>query len=107
MTVRVVKRDGRAASLEGAFAYRAGTLVTLEPGWNLHVWTGGPQAVSAAIASVADRVDRVFAYESEAQRWLSYIAGAPAFVNSLETLENGQLLWLFVTGGGPVVWEVP
>ena len=107
VTVRVVKRDGRAASLEGAFAYRAGTLVTLEPGWNLHVWAGGPQAVSAAIASVADRVDRVFAYESEAQRWLGYIAGAPAFVNSLETLENGQLLWLFVTGDGAVVWEVP
>ena len=105
--VVVVNPDGRAAVFDGVFTYAALQSVSLRPGWNNVTWAGPPTTVTVAIAPLAGRVDRVFAWDPETQRFSSFIVGAPAVVNSLTTLQPGQVLWVFVLGSTEIVWEQP
>ena len=105
--VVVVNPNGRAALLDGVFTYAALQAVSLRPGWNNVTWAGPPTIVTEAIAPLAGRIDRVFAWDPETQRFSSFIVGAPAVVNSLTTLQPGQVLWVFVLGSTEVVWEQP
>ena len=99
--------DGRTVLLESAFTYLAGRLVTLQPGWNNVTWSGRRSIVTAAIAPLAPRVNRVFSWDADAQRWLGFFVGAPSFLNTLGVLETSATLWLFLEGTQPLVWSQP
>ncbi len=105
--VRVVNANGRSATLSGGFAYRPIFAVTLRPGWNLVTWLGAPTPTPAAIQALAGAVDRLYAWEAATQRFLAFVVGVPASFNDLRTLETGQALWVFVSGGRAVDWEQP
>ncbi|PZC42409.1 MAG: IPT/TIG domain-containing protein/Subtilase family protein [Chloroflexi bacterium] len=99
--------DGRTVLLESAFTYLAGRLVTLQPGWNNVTWSGRRTLITAAIAPLAPRVNRVFSWDADAQRWLGFFVGAPSFLNTLGVLETSATLWLFLDGTQPLVWSQP
>ena len=99
--------DGRTLLLPGAYTFLAGRVVELAPGWNNVTWSGRRTLVTAAIASLAARVGVVYSWRADTQIWESFIAGAPAFINTLSVLETGQALWLFVAGDGPLSWAQP
>ena len=105
--VIVVNPNGRAPLLDGVFTYAALQAVSLRSGWNNVTWVGPPTIVTEAIAPLAGRIDRVFGWDPETQRFSSFIVGAPAVVNSLTALQPGQVLWVFVLGSTEVVWEQP
>jgi hypothetical protein len=99
--------DGRSAVLLDAFSYVLVHFETLQPGWNNITWQGTPTPVTAAIASLAGQLDRVFAWDANRQAFDSFIVAAPSFLNSLTVLEPGQSLWVFLDGDAPAVWEQP
>ncbi len=105
--LRVETADGRALLLEDAFTYLAGRVLQLRPGWNNVTWAGPRTPVTAAIAPLAPRVNRVFSWIAAEQRWRSFTVGVPAFVNDLTTLETGQTIWILVEGDGALTWSQP
>ncbi len=49
--------------------------------------------------ALGDAVTTVSKYDEASGRWLSWIPGAPATVNSLTTINPGDVLWTQVGGG--------
>ncbi len=103
----VINPDGRADLEPSGFRYLAQRTVVLSPGWNNVTWAGPTTRLTAAIAQLAGRVDRIFAWDAERQDWDSFAVAAPAFINSLRELSPGQVVWLFVTASSPVDWDQP
>lgn len=80
--------------------------VFLHPGWNVVGWTESTP-VDEAMAPIADNIDAVFTYDSGAQTFRRYAPGAPAALNSLQTLRPGDGLLIHVVGPGGVAWTRP
>ena len=99
--------DGRTRRVEEAFTFLAGRVVLLSPGWNNVTWSGPRTPITAVIAPLAPRVNRVWAWFAAEQRWRSYRVGAPAIVNRLTALQPGQAIWLLLEGDRPLTWEQP
>ena len=106
-SVAVLNPDGRSTVVADAFTYAPFYVVVLRPGWNNLTWRGVPTPVTAAIAPLAGRVDRVFAWDADRQVYDAFIVSAPAFLNTLATLIPGQTLWVFFDSDTPVDWEQP
>ena len=79
--------------------------VSLLPGWNLVGWTGESTSPAATTASVSGAVSSVFTYDPVARRFLSYRAGGPALLNTLEVMPAGTGAWVFATAAAN--WEQP
>ena len=81
-------------------------MAALLPGFNLVTWTG-PDAtpVADAVAGLGDALDAVFAWDQAAQAFLRYGPTAPAFLNTLDTLDYGQGIWVLVNRA--VDWAQP
>ena len=103
----VVNPNGRADLAPSGFQYLAQRTVVLSPGWNNVTWVGPMTPLTAAIAQLAGRVDRIFAWDEEHQDWDGFAVAVPAFVNSLKELSPGQVVWLFVTASAPIDWDQP
>ena len=106
-SVAVFNPDGRSTVAAGAFTYAPFHVVVLHPGWNNLTWHGIPTPVTAAIAPLAGRADRVFAWDSNRQAYDAFIVSAPTFLNTLATLIPDQTLWVFLDSVTPVNWEQP
>ena len=80
--------------------------VPLAGGWNLVGWTGAT-AVGDAIMPIAEQVDTLFGWDASAQQFRSFSPSAPPFLNSLETLQFGDGVWIRVENPGGVTWTQP
>ena len=97
-----------------SFSGSSRTLV-LRPGWNLTGWvheaasvdsaTSGLRGLSngAAGSDVAD----LFTWDAGVGGYRTHAFLAPAFLNSLHTLEPGRGIWAFVSDPQGAVWEQP
>jgi hypothetical protein len=79
----------------------------LVPGWNL---------VSTPVELLDDRLDivlqsidglytSVWAYDSASGVWKRYVVGGPAFLNDLETIEEGKGYWIYMTASATVILQ--
>jgi hypothetical protein len=106
-SIAVFNPDGRSTVLRDAFDYALFHVVELRAGWNNLTWQGVPTPVTAAIAPLAGRLNRVFAWDAGRQAFDAFIVAAPSFLNTLVTLIPGQPLWVFLDGDAPALWEQP
>ena len=65
----------------------------LQAGWNLVSWHGPDQPVDAALGGLRSLVV-AFLWDNQEQRYLRWSPGGPAFINSLETVSAGGVLWI-------------
>ena len=79
--------------------------VALDPGWNLAGWTGPDTPLAAAIADIIDVTEAAAAFDARPQSFRTWNASAPAFLNTLDALVQGEAVWLLVTV--PVQWVQP
>ena len=103
----IINPDGRSDVRANAFTYAAIRSVPLRAGWNNVTWEGAVTTITAAIGGLAGRVDRIFAWDGRLQRYAGFIIAAPSFINTLTALGPGQVVWLFITGTDPLIWEQP
>ena len=84
----------------------AARVVPLVPGFNLVMWTGPDgMPVGDAIAGLEDTLVAIFTWDASVQAFLSFKPGAPAFLNSLSELHNGDGVWIEVSGAA--TWNQP
>lgn len=81
--------------------------IVLCPGWNLvgfPAYTSRP--VDQALSSVADCVERIYAYvaEDEADPWKKYDLAGSSFANDLDVLTPGQGYWILANQ--TCIWPV-
>ncbi|HJN91298.1 MAG TPA: hypothetical protein QGF05_01065 [Dehalococcoidia bacterium] len=77
-----------------------GARVDLSSGFNALTYTGASGAeIGDYVSGLGDGVLSVFRFNAATQQYESYTVGAPAFVNSLKTLVQGDALIVRVDGG--------
>lgn len=87
-------------------AFNAARTVALLAGFNLVMWTGPDgTAVTDAIAGFESSVDAVFAWDAAGQRFLSFRPSALPFLNDLELLNAGDVVWLSMSAAA--TWDQP
>ena len=80
--------------------------VPLEAGFNLVTWTGPDlTSVEVAVAGFADRLQALFTWDEERQRFNRFSPDAPAAVNTATTLRFGEGVWVQLPGAA--VWNQP
>ena len=79
--------------------------VALDGGFNLIGWTGPDTPFADAIADIVDVTDAVAAFDAGSQSFRTWNATAPAFLNTLATLKQGEAIWVQVTA--PIDWVQP
>ena len=80
--------------------------VDLHTGFNLIGWTGPELApISDVVAGLGDAVESVFMRIPGTERFQSYFASGPGFVNDLESVPYSRALWVKVTSD--VTWTMP
>ena len=105
--VLIVSPNGRLARIADGYEYAQFRPVQLQPGWNNVTWGGGRVPITAAINALAGHVDRLFAWDLERQDYDRFLTSAPASLNTLTSLDPGQVLWLFLSGTNNRLWEQP
>ena len=71
----------------------------LLPGANLLAWPGSSQPAAQAAGRPALLLV-IYNWNPVTQTWSRYVPGAPAFVNTLFTLEQGQVYWFIAASVG-------
>ena len=85
------------------------TTVSLCPGWNLIGYpASNPVPLPAALASIAGRYDRVYAYDAgnAANPWQKFDPNAGAEDNDLTEMRAGVGYWISITAGEAVTLTV-
>lgn len=72
------------------------TDMQLVSGWNLVPTGAGTLPISQAFAGHEDDVAAIYAWDATLGEWSRYIPGAPAGVNTIETVGNGLVIWVLV-----------
>lgn len=67
----------------------------LQTGWNLVTATGNGN-VESLLGSDAAKVGSIYAWDAASGTWERYVPGAPSFVNTLQTFEEGSVYWVEV-----------
>ena len=80
--------------------------VPLQPMWNLSGWRGAT-APDVATQSIAGQFRGLFTWDAFAQAFLSYNVSAPAALNTLTDLQQGDGAWIFVTDPDGAIWLMP
>lgn len=75
----------------------------LAAGFNLVTWTADQRPVADAVASLGDTFRAIYAFDAASQRYQTYRAGAPAFLNDLTQLNTGQAVWIELLAPAPWV----
>jgi hypothetical protein len=78
----------------------------LTAGWNL-VGFGGTQLVTDATAGIAGQFSAIFTWDALAQRFLSFSASLPPTLNSLQQIQAGDGVWLFISAPSGTQWVQP
>jgi len=65
-------------------------------GWNLITYTGDTLPVAQALADINGMYRSAFTYDSATQSFKSYFPTLPAALNSLQQLEAGDAVWIFM-----------
>ena len=76
------------------------TSIALCPGWNLIGFPAGQERhVQSVLAPIADKYERVFAYDPArvGDPWQIYDVRVPEWANDLETMRPGRGYWILVT----------
>ena len=76
--------------------------VPVDAGWNNVTYQGDPLETSAALNDIEDETRSVWRWRSQDRNWENWTNGGVAFLNSLATLQRGDVLWLFL--GAPATW---
>lgn len=74
----------------------------LLPGVNLLTWPNADGAPAAALANQGNAIAAVYGYDPATKSWKHYFPGAPAYVNSLPLLQQGQAYWFVAANGGAI-----
>ena len=76
-----------------------GNTMQLVAGWNLVGFRGlCATALSEAVASISDKIQSVWTYDSADDQWLRYDWSSPyPWLNDLESLEPGKAYWINVS----------
>jgi hypothetical protein len=88
-----------AAALTGLFAApdaRAGT--ALVRGWNNVPYLGVSGSPEAALSSLNGQYAAVYRWDAAGQKYDLYAPTLPAYVNTLTQLNNGDAVWINLTG---------
>lgn len=80
--------------------------LALARAWNNVTWTGAETPVAEAITAISASVEAVWAWDSPSQSWRSFTPGALPILNTLTTLEPGQVFWIRLRGGA-LEWVQP
>ena len=87
-------------------AVTSGREVSLQPGFNLVMWTGPTSTpVGEAVSEVADAIDALFTWDAASQQFRTFAPDAPSFLNSLAVLNHGDGVWIQVDRA--VTWNQP
>ncbi|HEY7215861.1 MAG TPA: DUF6531 domain-containing protein, partial [Thermoanaerobaculia bacterium] len=84
----------------------ATTTIHLCPGWNLvGAPFSQPRSLTAALASIAGKYTRVFAYDAAdaGDPWDVYDVAVPAWANTLQLMEPGRGYWILATAAADLV----
>jgi len=82
-----------------------GIAVVLDAGWNLVGWNGDSAPAAEALLPLGDAYSDAFVYESAEAAFRRFSPGAPAFINTLETLPRSAGVWILASR--TVVWQQP
>ncbi len=74
------------------------------PGANLLAWPAGDAPPAVALAG-APTIRAVYEYEPFSGQWRRYVAGAPAYVNTIPLLQRGRVYWFIATGPATISIE--
>jgi uncharacterized protein YkwD len=95
------------AAAPAATAQPAETAAAVEfevrAGANLVAWPGATFAARNAFTGFPG-FTAVYAYDAATGEWLRFVPGAPDYVNTLSTLENGRAYWMMASRPG--VWSL-
>ena len=65
------------------------------PGWNLLTWGGATLSPKDALAaSDPETIEVIYVWDAKAERWRKYGPGLPSFVNDLQEINPGDVIWL-------------
>jgi len=81
--------------LDITIPFGAEAQVPLSAGWNLVTVGGGSLPLEKALGGSSGALDSVYTWDAETETWGRYIAGAPAYLNSIDSLESGRAYWVF------------
>lgn len=81
--------------LDITIPFGAEAQVPLSAGWNLVSVGGGSMPLEKALGANGDALDSVYTWDAETETWGRYIAGGPAYLNSIDSLESGRAYWVF------------
>ena len=79
--------------------------VSLHRGWNL-VGFGGAGAIEVVMEPLGDVYASLFVWEADEGDFLSYTPRLP-FLSTLEEVEEGTGLWMFVDEPAGALWTQP
>ena len=79
--------------------------VPLDIVWNLVGWTGESTALPQAIATIQDQTDAAATFDAASQRFQTWNADAPAFLNSLAAISPDAGIWVRVANA--TEWPQP
>ena len=80
--------------------------VPVPTGISLHLWTGpNGTPIEQAVATIAGVLETVFLWDVATQQFQSYRPDLPPVLNTAETVDHGDGVWLFTTGAG--TWAQP
>lgn len=68
----------------------------LVPGWNMVPTGKGTVSIETAFAEFNDKVEAIYVWDPVLLEWSHYIPGAPASVNTIDTIGNGAFMWVLV-----------
>lgn len=80
--------------------------LALARAWNNVTWTGAETPVAEAITAISTSVEAVWAWDAASQSWRSFTPGALPILNTLTTLEPGQVFWIRLRQGN-LEWVQP
>ncbi len=105
--VALRRSDGRVAVVQLGYRYAPGQLARLSPGWNLTTWSGPEIRVEDALGALAERVRRVYAWDSWAREWRLFSRELMPELITLHWLSPQMSLWILLDGDEDAIWEQP
>lgn len=76
--------------------FGAETTTPLVAGWNLVPTGEGTVSLAGALAGFENNVVAVYLWDPVLEEWAHYIPGVPAGANTIDTVGNGQFMWVLV-----------
>ena len=68
----------------------------LAAGWNMVPTGKGSVSIATAFSAFEDKVTAIYVWDATLETWSHYIPGAPAGVNTIDTIGNGVFMWVLV-----------